>query len=150
MATSPGEDEEKNMERFAALFEHLELRELSKVLRWTVFATIGFGLIALVLLSVFGYVPAGWGACIGLGLGLLNIRSVMSKASRLDASSIAKSARPLALNTFGRLGMTTVVTVGLVLLSVQLGIGVVAGIAAFYLFFVVSLVIMLLHQGAVT
>ena len=60
------------------------------MLRRTVFAALGVGLAALVILSVVGYALAGLGACIGLVLGIVNIRLVMSTASRLNASGATK------------------------------------------------------------
>ncbi len=120
------------------------------MLRRTVFAALGVGLAALVILSVVGYALAGLGACIGLVLGIVNIRLVMSTASRLNASGATKIRRPMAMNTLSRLGITTVIAIGLVVVNLRLGMGVLGGVAVFYLLFVVSLVVTLLRQGAVT
>jgi len=138
------------MERLAALLEQLDLPEVSRMLRYTVFAAIAAGVVALVVLSIIGYPLAGLGACIGLGLGLANIRLVMSTASRLNASGLTKIKRPMAMNTLMRLGLTTAVAIVLVVLNLPLGMGVLAGVAVFYLIFVASLIATLLRQGAVT
>ena len=138
------------MERLAALLEQLDLPEISRMLRHTVFAALGTGVVALAVLSVVGYPLAGLGACIGLGLGLLNIRLVMSTASRLNASGLTKIKRPMAMNTLMRLAMTTVVALVLVVVNLPLGMGVLGGIAVFYFLFVANLVVTLLRQGAVT
>jgi hypothetical protein len=138
------------MERLAAVLEQLDLPEISRMLRRTVFAAIGTGIVALVVLSVLGYPLAGLGVCIGLALGLGNIRLVMSTASRLNASGMVKIKRPMAMNTLMRLGLTTVVAIGLVIVNLRLGFGVLGGVAVFYFLFVMNLVVTLLRQGAVT
>ncbi len=120
------------------------------MLRYTVFAAIAAGVVALVVLSVIGYPLAGLGACIGLGHGLANIRRVMSTASRLNASGLTKIKRPMAMNTLMRLALTTAIAIVLVVLNLPLGMGVLAGVAVFYLIFVASLIATLLRQGAVT
>jgi hypothetical protein len=138
------------MERLAALLEQLDLPEISRMLRHTVFVALGAGIVALGVLSLVGLPLAGLGACIGLGLGLVNIRLVMSTASRLNASGLAKIKRPMAMNTLMRLALTTVVAIILVVVNLPLGMGVLGGVAVFYFLFVVNLIVTLLRQGAVT
>jgi hypothetical protein len=138
------------MERLAEVLGQLDLPEISRMLRRTVFAALGVGIAALVVLAVLGYALAGLGACIGLALGIVNIRLVMSTASRLNASGATKIKRPMAMNTLSRLGLTTVIAIGLVVVNLRLGMGVLGGVAVFYLLFVVNLVVTLLRQGAVT
>jgi hypothetical protein len=138
------------MERLAEVLGQLDLPEISRMLRRTVFAALGLGIAALVVLVVLGYALAGLGACIGLALGIVNIRLVMSTASRLNASGATKIKRPMAMNTLSRLGLTTVIAIGLVVVNLRLGMGVLGGVAVFYLLFVVNLVVTLLRQGAVT
>jgi hypothetical protein len=138
------------MERLAAVLEQLDLPEISRMLRRTVFAALGIGVVALVVLSIVGYPLAGLGACIGLGLGLANIRLVMSTASRLNALGTTEIKRPMAMNTLMRLALTTVVAIVLVVVNLPLGMGVLGGVATFYFLFVVSLVATLLRRGAVT
>jgi len=138
------------MERLAEVLGQLDLPEISRMLRRTVFAALGVGIAALVILSVVGYALAGLGACIGLALGIVNIRLVMNTASRLNASGATKIRRPMAMNTLSRLGITTVIAIGLVVVNLRLGMGVLGGVAVFYLLFVVNLVVTLLRQGAVT
>lgn len=120
------------------------------MLRRTVFAALGIGVVALVTLSLVGYPLAGLGACVGLALGIVNIRLVMSTASRLNASGIAKVKRPLAMNTLSRLALTTVVAIVLLVLNIPLGMGALGGVAVFYFLFVLNLVLTLLHQSVTT
>jgi len=138
------------MERLAAVLEQLDLPEISRMLRRTVFGAIAVGIVALVVLSIVGYPLSGLGAVVGLGLGLANIRLVMSTASRLNSLGTTKIKRPMAMNTLMRLAVTTVVAIVLVVVNLPLGMGVLGGVAVFYLLFIVNLVVTLLRQGAVT
>src|ERR1700733_8873475 len=89
------------------------------------------GVAALVASVSFDKPLLGLGACIGLGLGTLNFRMVGVSVDRVAASGVENKKRPLALNTFARLGIITVVTLGLMTFSHQLGFGVLAGLAVF-------------------
>ncbi len=140
----------EGMDRLAAVLEQLDLPEISRMLRRTVFAALGVGVVALVVLSIVGWPLAGLGACIGLGLGLANIRLVMSTASRLNASGATQVKRPMAANALMRLAATTFIAIIFVVIDLPLGMGVVGGIAVFYFLFVLSLIATLLRQGAVT
>jgi hypothetical protein len=86
---------------------------------------------ALVASVSFGNVLVGLGACIGLGLGLFNFRMIGNSVARVAASGVENKRRPLAINTFGRLGIITVVAIGLMLVSHSLGWGVFGGLFVF-------------------
>ena len=77
------------------------------------------------------------------------MRLVMRTASRLNSAGDANVRRPMAMNTATRLGLLTVVIIGLAFLSTPLAFGVLGGIAVFYFLFLVSLARTLFHQGAV-
>ena len=51
--------------------------------------------------------------------------------ARVSASGVQNKRRPLAINTFGRLAIITVITLGLMTISHQLGFGILAGLAVF-------------------
>jgi cobalamin synthase len=136
------------MDRLAALFEQLPLPEITRLLRRTVWAGIGVGVVALVLAVVLGHPLVGLGACIGLGLGLVNVRLVMASVARVNARPVDRPKRVLASQTLTRLAITTVVVIGLLVASVQLGFGTAGGLALFYMVLLVSLVQAILKQGA--
>jgi hypothetical protein len=75
----------------------------------------------------------GLGACIGLALGTLNFRLVGASVIKVGKREDENKRRPLSLNTVGRLGVISVITIGLLLLSFQLGFGVLVGLAVFQL-----------------
>lgn len=136
------------MDRLAALFEQLPLPEITRLLRRTVFVGIGVGVVALVLAIVLGHPLAGLGACVGLGLGLLNVRLITASVARVNAKPVERPKRVLASQTLTRLAVTTVVVVGLLVASVQLGFGTAGGLAVFYLLLIANLVQAILKQGA--
>jgi cobalamin synthase len=135
------------MDRLAALFEQLPLPEITRVLRRAAFAGIGVGVVALGLSALLGHALVGLGACIGLALGIVNIRLVTASVARVNASPVDRPKRVLASQTLSRLAITTVIVIGLLFASVQLGFGTAGGLAAFYFVLLVNLVRAILKQG---
>jgi hypothetical protein len=113
------------------MFAHFELPDVPDVAKRTVASVLVVGVAALVACVSFDKPLLGLGACIGLGLGTLNFRMIGRSVARVSASGVENKRRPLALNTFGRLGLITVVTLGLMTFSHQLGFGILAGLAVF-------------------
>jgi len=135
------------MDRLASLFEQLSLPEIAQLLRRTAFSAAGMAVVALAISVVLSHPLAGLGATAGLGLGLVNIRLVTRSVSRLSASPVEKPRRVLAGRSLGRLGLTTVVVIGLMFASTQVGLGAFAGIALFYFVFIVNVAKALLHPS---
>jgi len=136
------------MDRLASLFEQLSLPEIAQLLRRTAFSTLGMGIVAIIVAAVLGHVLVGLGAFAGLALGLLNIRLVTRSVSALSASPVERPKRVLAGRSLGRLAMTTVVILGLMVASTQLGLGAFAGISLFYFLFIVHVARALLHPSS--
>jgi ATP synthase I chain len=113
------------------MFAHFELPDVPDVAKRTVASVLVLGVAALVACVSFDKPLLGLGACIGLGLGTLNFRMIGRSVDRVSASGVENKRRPLAINTFGRLGIITVVTLGLMTFSHQLGFGILAGLALF-------------------
>jgi hypothetical protein len=136
------------MDRFAALFEQLPLPEIARLLRRTVFSAVGVGVVALGVAIVLSHPLVGLGVCIGLGIGLVNIRLVTRSVAKINAAQVAKPTRVLASRTLTRLSMTTVVVLGLMFASISIGLGTAGGIALFYLVLLANLVRSLLGPNA--
>jgi len=136
------------MERLAALFEHLSLPEVARLLRRTAYSAIGVGVVAFVVALILSYALVGFGVCVGLALGLANIRLVTRSVAQLSESPVAKPKRVLASRSLTRLGITTVIVIGLMFASVQVGLGAFAGIAAFYFVLTANVVRAILHPDA--
>jgi len=135
----------------AGLVEQFTLPELTRVLRRTVLAAVLVGIVALVVALLLSHAAFGFGCCIGLGLGLANIRLVTRQTARVSNSGTTKPVRALASLTLVRLGVTTAVVVVLAVVVTSLGLGAVAGIAVFYFLFLANLIGQVLkHRGATT
>jgi hypothetical protein len=113
------------------VFAHFELPNIPDVARRTVSMALVVGVAALVAAVSFGNVLVGLGACIGLGLGTFNFRMIGNSVAKVSASEVENKKKPLAINTLGRLGIITVVAIGLMLVSHSLGWGVFGGLFAF-------------------
>jgi hypothetical protein len=115
------------------MFARFSLPDIPAVSRRTVTAALILGVAGLVGCISFGKPMIGVGACIGLALGTLNFRLVGASVIKVGKREDENKRRPLALNTVGRLGVISVITIGLLLLSFQLGFGVLVGLAVFQL-----------------
>ncbi|HWE69491.1 MAG TPA: hypothetical protein VG205_03965 [Acidimicrobiales bacterium] len=115
------------------MFAHFSLPDIPAVSRRTVTAALIFGVAGLVGCISFNKPLIGVGACIGLTLGVLNFRLVGASVIKVGKREDENKRRPLALNTVGRLGVISVITIGLLLISFQLGFGVLVGLAVFQL-----------------
>ncbi len=113
------------------MFVHFTLPNVPDVARRTVSTALVVGVAALVGCIVFGQPLLGLGACIGLALGTLNMRMIGNSVARVSEREEGNRRRPLALNTLGRMGIISVVTLGLLLVSASLGFGVLGGLAVF-------------------
>jgi hypothetical protein len=136
------------MNRLSDLFEQFSLIEIDTILRRTTFVGIALGIVAVVVAGVLGHVLIGAGACIGLALGLLNIRLVTLFVARAGAREEGKLRRVIAGNTLLRLGATTAILFVLVFTARQLGFGALGGVAVFYFVFLANVMRILFQQVA--
>jgi len=135
------------MNSLTAVLEQFSLPELSRVLRRTCLSAVGFGIVGFIVAAFLSATTFGWGLCIGLGLGLANIRLVTVQTAKVSQSKITKPMRALASLTLARLAITTVIVVGLAVIVTALGLGAVAGIAVFYGLFLLNLIVGVLRHG---
>jgi hypothetical protein len=132
------------------MFAHFSLPSLPDVARRTISMVLVVGVAALVALFSFGQLLLGLGACIGLGLGTLNFRMIGTSVARVSASEVQNKRRPLALNTFRRLGIITVVTLGLMTVSRTLGLGILVGLAVFQVILLANVARSMAKSGPMT
>jgi hypothetical protein len=132
------------------MFAHFSLPNVPDVARRTVSMVLVVGVAALVACVSFGVPLLGLGACIGLGLGTLNFRMIGNSVARVSASEVDNKRRPLAVNTLGRLGIITVVTLGLMTVSHELGFGILAGLAVFQLIMLANVARSMAKAGPMT
>jgi hypothetical protein len=120
------------------MFARFTLPDVPAVSRRTVTAALIVGVMALAAAISFNRYLLGVGACIGLALGTLNFRMVSSSVVKVGAREDENKRRPLAMNTMARMGIISVITIGLLFLSFNLGFGVLAGLAVFQLLLLVN------------
>jgi hypothetical protein len=130
------------------VFAHLSLPNVPDVAKRTVTGALIVGFAALVAAISFGYAFVGLGAAIGLALGTLNFRLVGGSVSKAAKRPDGRTRRPLAMNTMARMGIITVVTLGLLIVSPQLGFGILAGLAAFQLLLIINVTRSVLKTGS--
>ena len=135
------------MDKLSALFEHLPIPEIARLVRRAALGSIVLGAVALLTGALVSHALVGLGICVGLGIGLVNIRLITRSVSNVSAAAPARPNRVLATRALGRLGVSTLVLVGLSVASIPVGLGAAGGIALFYLLFVVSLVRSLLSAA---
>lgn len=135
------------MDRLAELFEQLSLPEMGRVLRRVALAALGVGIVALATGVLTSHALAGLGACIGLGLGLVNLRLVSSSVAKVAESGPKHPKRVLASRSLYRLAICTAIVIGLAFASLQLGFATAGGLAVFYLLLAVLLVRSLLRAA---
>ncbi len=132
------------------MFAHFSLPNVADVSRRTISAALVVGVAALVAAVSFGHPLVGVGACIGIGLGALNYRLIGNSVARVTARKDGRTRRPLAVNTVVRMGVITVVTLGLLLVSAQLGFGVLAGLAIFQVILLANVARSMIKAGALS
>ncbi len=135
------------MNRLAELFEQITLPEIHRLLRRTVFSAIGVAVVVLVVAGLLGHLIFGLGVCVGLVLGIVNVRLITQQTAKVSESKPARPIRALASLTLFRLGATTLVIVVLAVVTTQLGFGAVGGVAVFYFVFLANLIVPLLRKG---
>lgn len=107
------------------------ISEIERVVRRTAFEAIAVGVIAAVVAIVVGQQFFAPGIAVGLALALANHRVFQSSAMRFTTPEGVVNRRPFAGSVALRLGMCTVVAVGLLILDQPIGWGVIAGLALF-------------------
>jgi hypothetical protein len=132
------------------MFAHFSLPNVPDVARRTVSTALLAGVAALVGCVAFGQLLLGVGACVGLALGTFNFRMIGNSVARVSARADENRRRPLALNTLGRMGIITAVTIGLLFVSASLGFGVLAGLAVFQLILLVNVARSMAKAGPMT
>ncbi len=126
------------------MLDDLSPQTLPRLMRRTIWSALVVGSIGFVVAVMIAPL-AGLGEVIGLVLSILNLRqndkqiAVMEMRTAGDADPNVKVLRrQLRPKIMGRLALLTVVALGSLLLSVALGLGIVAGLALYNIVFVVN------------
>ena len=134
----------------------LEGGALARVLRRTVVSSLIVGVVAVVLALLLSAPWFALGLAIGLGLAIVNLRFLDAGVAKArtgvdvegdDAVNRKVLRRAMGTKSVTRLGIITVIAVGLMLLNGGLGIGAVAGLVIFQLLFVFNVGRVVMAQG---
>jgi hypothetical protein len=123
---------------------------LSKVLRRTIVSALVVGAAAIVITLLLSVPWAALGLAIGLSIAVLNLRFLDAGVAKLNTEGETSNKvlrRAIGTKSVTRLGVITVICVGLLLLNGALGIGAVAGLVIFQLLFVVNVGRIIISQG---
>ena len=123
---------------------------LAKVLRRTIVSALIVGIAAVLIALLLSQPWAALGLAIGLTIAVLNLRFLDAGVAKLNTSGETNNKvlrRALGTKSVTRLGVITVVCIGLLLLNGALGIGAVAGLVIFQLLFVVNVGRVIISQG---
>jgi hypothetical protein len=130
----------------------LQGNALTKVLRRTILSALIVGAVAVLLIALLGSLWGALGLIIGLGLAIVNLRFLDAGIAKLKPEgeiSVSNKVlrRAMGTKSVTRLGIITVICIGLLLLNGALGIGAVAGLVIFQLLFVVNVGRIVMSQG---
>lgn len=123
---------------------------LARVLRRTIISALIVGAVAVVVTALLGSLWGALGLCIGLALAVVNLRFLDAGVAKVKTDGEVNNKvlrRAMGTKSVTRLGIITVVCIGLLLLNGALGIGAVAGLVIFQLLFVVNVGRVILSQG---
>ena len=130
----------------------LQGNALTKVLRRTILSALIVGAVAVLLIALLGSLWGALGLIIGLGLAIVNLRFLDAGIAKLKPEgemSVSNKVlrRAMGTKSVTRLGIITVICIGLLLLNGALGIGAVAGLVIFQLLFVFNVGRIVMSQG---
>jgi len=123
---------------------------LAKVLRRTIVSALIVGAAAVLIALLLSQPWAALGLAFGLSIAVVNLRFLDAGVAKLNTSGETNNKvlrRALGTKSVTRLGVITVVCIGLLLLNGALGIGAVAGLVIFQLLFVVNVGRIIISQG---
>ena len=123
---------------------------LAKVLRRTIVSSLIVGVAAVLIALLLSQPWAALGLAFGLTIAVLNLRVLDAGVAKLNTSGETNNKvlrRALGTKSVTRLGVITVICIGLLLLNGALGIGAVAGLVIFQLLFVVNVGRVIISQG---
>jgi len=128
----------------------LEGGALAKVLRRTVVSSIVVGAGAVIVALLLSAPWFALGLAIGLGMAVVNLRFLdagVAKVQTRGTTSNKVLRRAMGTKSVTRLGIITVIAIGLLLVNGALGIGAVAGLVIFQILFVVNVGRVVVSQG---
>jgi hypothetical protein len=128
----------------------LEGTALVKVLRRTVVSALVVGGAAIILTLFLAAPLAAVGIALGLGMAIVNLRFLDAGVAKVQTGGETDRKvlrRAMGTKSVTRLGVITVIAVGLLFLNGALGIGTVIGLVIFQMLFVANVGRVLVSSG---
>jgi hypothetical protein len=128
----------------------LEGGALAKVLRRTIVSALVVGAATVIIAMLLSAPWFALGLVIGLGMAIVNLRFLDAGVAKVQTRGDASNKvlrRAMGTKSVTRLGIITVIAIGLLLLNGALGIGAVAGLVIFQILFVVNVGRVVMSQG---
>lgn len=110
--------------------------------------SLGAGVVGLIVCMLVSQPWVGLGLCIGLAVGISNFRLIQRSVVKVGQRVDQNKRRPLAMNTLGRMGVVTVIALGLLFLLPPLGFGLLGGLALFQFILLGNVTRSMLKMGA--
>jgi len=129
------------------MFANFSLPDVATVSRRTVIGALVIGVLGLLACLFLDAALVGLGLCLGLGLGIFNFRLIQRSVVKVGEREEVNRRRPLALNTMGRLAVISVIALGLLFVSFDLGFGLLGGLALFQALLLVNVARSMLTMG---
>lgn len=128
----------------------LEGTALAKVLRRTTVSALIVGGGAVIIVLFVSSPLAAVGIVVGLGMAIVNLRFLDAGVAKVQTKGETNKKvlrRAMGTKSVTRLGVITVIAIGLLFLNGALGIGTVIGLVIFQLLFVANVGRVLVSQG---
>jgi ATP synthase I chain len=132
------------------VFSHFSLPQISNLGRRTALSSVGVAVVALVVSTVVSRPLIGVGVALGVAMALVNFRLITRATVKATESANPDKRRPLVFNTLGRLGVISVIALGLVFLNAELGFGTLVGLALFQMALLLNVTVAMLHDPETT
>ena len=130
--------------------EHLDAPVLQRLLRRTVVLSLIVGGVAVFLALLVGAPLSAVGIVAGLSLAIVNLRFLDAGVAKVQGTGEGSGKvlrRMLRTKTAWRLAAITVIAIAALLLSFQLGVGLVIGLVIYQILFVVAVARIIFVQG---
>jgi hypothetical protein len=128
----------------------LEGGALARVLRRTIVSSLVVGVAAVIIAMLLSAPWFALGLVIGLVMAIVNLRFLDAGVAKVQTGSETSNKvlrRAMGTKSVTRLGIITLIAIGLMLLNGSLGIGAVAGLVIFQILFVVNVGRVVMSQG---
>ena len=130
--------------------EHLDAPVPQRLLRRTVVLSLIVGGVAVFLALLVGAPLSAVGIVAGLSLAIINLRFLDAGVAKVQGTGEGSGKvlrRMLRTKTAWRLAAITVIAIAALLLSFQLGVGLVIGLVIYQILFVVAVARIIFVQG---